>query len=99
MALIYVAHPYGGKQTNKDDVEGIIRKLISEHPENVYISPIHTFGFLYNEVDYGKGMLMCLRLLDKCDKMLLCGEWQTSNGCDMEIEECMMANIPFEVLK
>ena len=98
MSLIYVSHPYGGKQENKDKVEEIVRKLIKLHPENIYISPIHTFGYLYNEVDYEYGMKMCLRLLDKCDKIILCKEWTTSKGCCMELHESKIIGIPVEVI-
>ena len=76
--LIYISHPYGGKEENKTKVENIIKKLIKENPEHTYISPIHTFGHLYNDVDYEIGLQWCLDLLNACDKMYVYGDWENS---------------------
>ena len=82
--LIYVSHPFSNKPKNKDKVEEIVRTLTLLHPENIYISPIHTFGFLYEDVSYETGLEMCFKLLDKCDKILLCDGWKNSRGCTAE---------------
>jgi len=41
MKKVYVAHPYGGEEENKQKVETIIKRLVKENPDNLYVSPIH----------------------------------------------------------
>ena len=82
--LIYCAHKYGGNQLNKISVEKTIRYLQTNDPDNTYISPIHTFGYIYYDVSYDKGMELCLSLLAKCDALLVLSE--ESEGVRLEIE-------------
>lgn len=84
MERVYIAHPYGGKEENKQKVEEIIRKLVKDNPDMMPVSPIHALGFLYNETEYIAGMNLCLKLLQSCDKLVLCPGWQGSKGCCME---------------
>lgn len=85
MYRVYVAHPYGGNEDNKYRVEEIVKALASaEGKGTCLISPIHTFGFLYDTVSYVQGMDMCLDLLSTCDELVLCPGWENSKGCLME---------------
>jgi hypothetical protein len=94
---IYISHPYGGKEENKTKIENIIRDLIKYNPNNTYISPVHTFSFLYNDYPYEQGLDMCLNLLGACDKMLVFGDWRNSRGCTAEVLYCEMHMIPYEI--
>ena len=97
--LIYISHPYGGKKENFDRIEWIVRNLIKLYPTYTFISPVHTFGFLYKDVDYETGLRYCLDLLDKCDEMWLCSDnYQDSKGCMAEIAYCKGKGIPYEKL-
>ena len=78
--MIYISHPYGGKEENKLKIEAIVRKLVKENPGVTYISPVHAFGYLYNDVDYETGLEYCLNLLDVSDRMLVFGDWKYSRG-------------------
>lgn len=93
MKLIYISHMYGGKQENKDRIELIIKELVKKFPDYTFVSPVHTFGYLYNEVDYDKGMEYCLALLSKCDEMWTCSN--ISKGVQIEIDYCKRHHIPF----
>lgn len=84
MLMYYISHPYSNKPENRDKVEAIIRRKVAEDSLNVYISPIHAFGYLYNDVEYWHGMDMCLELLRRCDVMILCPGWELSAGCRAE---------------
>jgi len=84
MKKIYVAHPYENKIENQIRTEAIIKKLIKSNPDNLYLSPIHLTGFYYDDISYLAGMEKCLALLDMCDELLLCGDWESSVGCKME---------------
>lgn len=69
--MIYCAHKYGGSLENKRAVESIIRTLQADDTENCYVSPIHCFGFLYDELPYDVGMELCYDLLTVCDKVMV----------------------------
>jgi hypothetical protein len=92
--LIYVSHPYGGLEENKEKVEGIVRSLAKRFPLETYVSPIHTFGFLYEDVSYKQGIKMCLNLLDACDYVIVFGEYKKSKGCRIEIMHARKHDIP-----
>lgn len=94
--MIYVAHAYSNQANNKRSVENIIKELSLKNPSKVYVSPIHTFGFLYTVVSYEKGMFYCLSLLDECDSAIFCPGWQDSKGCRLEMEFCKENKIPWE---
>lgn len=93
--LVYVAHPYGGHEENKEKVEGLIKNLVLKSPHHTYVSPIHTFGFMYNTVKtYEQGMKMCTDLLAKCDVLILCDDWRNSEGCNREKDFAEEKGIP-----
>ena len=94
--LVYVAHPYNNLASNKKSVELTIKELALKNPNRVYISPIHSFGFLYTVVSYDKGMFYCLSLLDECDSAIFCKGWGESKGCRLEMEFCIENKIPWE---
>jgi hypothetical protein len=96
--LIYISHPYGGQEENKQEVEKIIRRLTLLYPEHTYVSPIHCFGFMYDLVQYETGLDMCLELLSKCDKMLVFSDWKSSRGCTAEVLFAEMHMIPYEIM-
>lgn len=98
--MVYIAHPYRGEKENLNKVEEIIKKLVKSNPEKTYVSPIHTFGFMYDFVEtYEQGMGMCLELLSKCQKIILCGDWEHSRGCNMEYDFAIKNNIKIEVME
>jgi len=94
--MIYIAHPYNNLASNKKSVELIIKELFLRNPNRVYISPIHTFGFLYQTVSYEKGMYYCKTLLDECDSVIFCKSWELSKGCRLEMEYCIENKIEWE---
>jgi hypothetical protein len=84
MKKVYVAHPYSGLEENKQKVEAIVKQLVKQDPDTLYISPIHTTGFYYFDISYEKGMEHCEELLWSCDELLLCDGWENSRGCKLE---------------
>lgn len=95
--LIYISHAYSAKEENKIEVEQIVRRLVKDHPQHTFISPIHCFGYMYNDVKYDVGMKMCIDLLAACDVMWVYGE--QSKGVLAEIEWCIDNVKPFMVVK
>ena len=98
MSKIYISHPFGGKEENKYKIEAIIRELVRDNPNNVYISPVHTFGYLYNDVSCEQGTAWCLGLLSICDIMWVFGDWEQSRGCNVEIDYCEVFGIRYEII-
>jgi hypothetical protein len=101
---VYVSGKYGGKQENKDIIEQKIKELIAYDKrmgiENVvYISPVHCFGFLYDEVSYEKGIEMCLELLKTCDEIIFLDSWQDSRGANIEYGFAEAMKIPMYYAK
>lgn len=94
---IYISHPYGGKEENKEHVETIIKQLVWEHPNHLFISPIHALGFLYRDVEYKVGLNWCLELLDMCDEMWVFGDYLESKGCVEEIKHCLDTKKSFQI--
>lgn len=103
MKLIYVSHPYGGKEENKEKVENVLahlRKrlstipLVGDDPVNVFISPIHLLGHMYHDVAYEDGIQWCIELLERCDMIIMCNDWETSTGCRIEHVHAGVKGIP-----
>lgn len=96
--LIYVGGKYGGDENNKILIEKAIRHLRKKIPNAVFISPVHCFGYLYEDTDYLEGLHYCLSLLDKCDECILLSNWEDSNGARSEYGFCKAADIPITIL-
>lgn len=94
---IYISHPYGGLKENKNKVSSIILHLMNEYPDYLFISPIHAFGFAYNDLSYEKGLDYCLQMLNFSNEMWVFGDYKNSIGCNKEIEYCENNNIPYTI--
>lgn len=84
---VYVSHKYGGDKNNLKEVEKIIKTQQKKHPNYMFISPIHMFGFLYNDMSHEDGLELCLYQLAECDEIWVTGEkWYDPTGVIKEIE-------------
>ncbi len=92
--VIYISHPFQGKQENLDSIQAIILDLLKQYPTYLFISPVHAFGFEYKELDYQRGLNECLWLMLKADEVWVYGDYENSTGCQREIELCKVLNIP-----
>ena len=92
--LIYCSHKFGGKLENAKAAELKIKRLQLADPSNTYISPIHAFGIMYNDMEYDMGLRLCIDLLAKCDKMVVLSKG--SRGVRAEIKFCAENKIPVE---
>lgn len=89
MKLIYISHPYTGNEIeNKKKAARIQRKLQKADTSNCYINPLAAFEAL-DGMDYMEILACCLRLLKKCDELIVASGWQDSKGCKCEYE-CAM---------
>lgn len=95
--VVYVSHPSGNKPENTLRVEKIIKKLYKIFPDVLFKSPIHSFGFMYDQVSYEDGLDMCLLELDICDECWVFGDYNDSRGCTAEIAHCQDNGIPCKI--
>ena len=98
MKLAYVAHPYTGyEETAPKQVEKIIRELRKKNHEVTYISPVNSFAHFGDTVSYDDMMMMCFNLLQKCDVLILAGNWRNSVGC--KLERMLAENLAIEIVE
>lgn len=94
--LVYVAHPCGGLiRKNRKECRQIIKVLTKNLGEKyVFISPILNFGHMYYDVDYICGIETCIDLLQRCNILLLTGDWKNSKGCLCEYGAARAMQMP-----
>ena len=95
---VYVSHPSLGLDKNANNAAKLIKFLVEKYPDILFISPIHTFGFMYHDLSWDEGMRQCIALLNMCDEMWVFGNWKKSVGCNAEIEHCKQKKIPFKII-
>ena len=97
---IYISHSYSGLEENKRDIEEKVKKLVKEYPNYVFISPVHTFGYLYDSYPYHIGIDLCIELLKMCDEMWIVDEnFVNSKGVMVEREYCLCNRIPVKLIE
>lgn len=93
--VIYVSHPFSGDDANVTNIEYKILGLRNMFPNYLFISPVHTFGFLYNYTSYEEGIDMCLRLMQMCDEVwIVSKDYTDSKGCLIERSYAHSLGIP-----
>lgn len=98
-SVVYVTHPFGGDNQNKEKVSEIMRTLTEESHTHLFVSGITTFGYCYFDTDYQRGLDMCLWLLHQCDECWIYGDYENSKGCVAEIKYCEETGIPYKIVK
>jgi len=93
--LIYLAHPFGGKQENIEKSKEIQRKIILEHGVSV-INPLANMGFLYGKITEEKAKEINTEILLVCDELWLCEGWENSDGCRYEKLYAQVNGIPIK---
>ena len=97
---IYISHSYSGLEENKRDIEEKVKRLVKEYPSYVFISPVHTFGYLYDSYPYDIGIDLCIELLKMCDEMWIVDEnFVNSKGVMVEREYCLNHNVPVRLVE
>lgn len=104
--IIYVAHKYGGNDENIERVGEIVKELVNYYKkEYTFVSPLHTFGFLYSTTSYNEGFEFCKDLLMRVDELWLCkgktstNNWNDSTGCNREYGIACGRGIPIKYVE
>ncbi|MBU5331705.1 AAA family ATPase [Anaerocolumna aminovalerica] len=95
--VVYISHKFQNDMINVKRVEDIICKLTVTYPTYLFISPIHSFQFLYHLTDYQKGLDMCLWLLEQCDCLWAFDDYSDSVGTNGEIAFAKRHKIPYKI--
>jgi hypothetical protein len=102
---VYISHPLRGDidpkkpdisriAKNQNEVDQICRHIAEDYPHILPLSPINAFSFLGVLKDDETALDMCLKLLELADELWVYGDWDTSEGCRMEIERARELNLP-----
>ena len=94
-AIAYMVHPFNGADANMY-LSLVIANDIHEHiPGIVIVNPLTNFAYMpYDKNNYRKGIDTCLALLDRCDALILTGNWKDSRGCMAEYGFAKSREIP-----
>jgi hypothetical protein len=102
---IYISHPLRGGADrenpdistivkNKEDIDRICRSIAENVPGVLPLSPVNTFSFFEVLKEDDLALEMDLKLLELADAMWVYGEWQSSEGCNMEIARARELGMP-----
>ena len=94
MKKVYVAHPLRGEIEGNRIKASEICKQLSQSGEVIPFSPLHAFGYLEPTGDQTSAMQHCFALLEAADELWVYGQYQTSEGCMLEIEYAKRLGIP-----
>ena len=83
MRVLFVSHPFGGQYSNYKKIKNLIEMLNSYKytGKYVFVSPVLMFAGLYGERTFEEDIEACKEILDRCDGILMCGDWKNSVGC------------------
>lgn len=91
--VAYMAHPYGGKKVNIEKACDMAEKLADLHPRMAIINPLDNFRHLA----YFGGRDILARekqVLERCDVLIMTGDWKASPGCMGEASFAYNRGIP-----
>lgn len=87
MRMYYVSHPFtGDEEWNKKDAREQVARLKKENPQYLFINPLDAFTYA-EDLTYEEIIKQCLELVQKCDGLVLTGDWKKSRGCLLERKE------------
>lgn len=95
MAIIYVAHKFGGNYQNLERAKKITHDLQIKDLENTYICPILALSHLdYGELGFEEEMNLCIDILTGADKLIVASD--LSKGVAREIDFANLVGMEVE---
>lgn len=91
--VAYMARPYGGKAVNIEKACDMAEKLADLHPHMAIINPLDNFRYL---AYFGERDILDRekQVLERCDVLIMTGDWQESPGCMGEFSFAYNHGIP-----
>ena len=95
MRMIYISHPYTGREIpNRADAEHIAADLAKRFPGVAFFNPLNAMRHLKNtKLPYETILAQCVALMEKCDGVIMTGDWKKSYGCGKEREYAKAQNM------
>lgn len=104
MLTVYISHPFtGNEEKNRKLARKISADLCKKAKEYnsaiAIINPCDCIRYAEKaELPYEECIQICLKLIEKCDALLLASGWEKSRGCVTEAAYAVHLNIPVSVL-
>lgn len=91
--VAYMAHPYGGKAENIEKACNMAERIAGRHPRMSIINPLDNFRYLeyFGERDI---LEREKQVLERCDVLIMTGDWRASPGCMEEFSFAYKHDIP-----
>lgn len=91
--VAYMAHPYGGKVENIEKACVMAERFAVLHPHMAIINPLDNFRYLahFAERDI---LEREKQVLERCDVLIMTGDWKASPGCMGEASFAYNRGIP-----
>lgn len=86
--VAYLAHPYGGKESNITDSVVVAKALRDHYPNLIIVNPLTNLSYMQGEEE-SKILECCKELLISCDFLILSDGWEHSPGCNEEFKEAL----------
>ncbi|HHY80759.1 MAG TPA: DUF4406 domain-containing protein [Thermoanaerobacter sp.] len=88
--FVYICHPYSANPAaNRVKFDKIFRFIRKNFKDVVPFSPVHAFSEFYDdrkEEDRREVLKLCTDALKRCDEVWVFGDWQSSEGCRLEVK-------------
>lgn len=97
--LVYIAQPYGGRQSNYILSQKILSALQECRREYAFVSPIQAYGYVYDPESYDRGMEHCISLLNHCDALWIVCDDGVSKGVKIERQYAQEHGMPIKEYK
>lgn len=101
MKTVYIAHPLKGEgpgatSRNFARITLIAEKIVACEPDICPLSPVHNFAYLpvWNEAADARARKFCEHLVTLADELRVFGDWESSEGCRMEVQIARERGIP-----
>lgn len=106
MKAVYIAHPLRGKsgspeeiRANLERIDEIVKNLAAIYPDVLLLSPIHAFGYYDPQGDQKQVLAQCAALLGLADELWVFGDWESSQGCRMEMRLAEKCGITMRIME
>ena len=104
MKTVYIAHPLLSDHPNDIErvrenmwkIDKICRKIANEEHDVLPLSPIHAFMFLpwEEEESDARARELCMHLVALANEVRIYGDYESSTGCQAEIERARELCLP-----
>lgn len=93
--VVYVAHPFASDpEGNRAKAAAVCREIALSRPGVVPVCPLLAFSFLWEPRERVIALAYCLALLEQCDELWLAGDWELSEGCQLERRRALELGMP-----